>query len=288
MVEEQNLHHISFYRERFVTTVAVKDVYLPYEEWIEEIAAIEDEVMSSIFFTLFGSPQMLATHKDKYFLRYPHKQSYLAHCIDLQDREETRKAFSEYMIKRYPKVAEEERLITVETTDHDASTEDREDVDRYYYVHQQQDDNDIYVSVDSINCYFNFDIHDPLPAFSNTHFNFDDFYDSRIKKLYKTMCSAKEFEFAMDYPVIFNQDRDACWYFNPDSTDIQISCMQNFTVIAVTGDPNPGYRLMLTIDGTTVKLGDVSAENIDKVMQDLREKLDRGDDTIYPFEWVGY
>ena len=268
--------------------MAVKDVYLPYDEWIEKIVAIEDEVMGSIFFTLFGNPQMREAHRDRYLLQYPHEQSYLAHCIDLQDRKETRKAFSEYMIKRYPKVAEDEKLITVETTDYDASTEDREEVDSYYYVHQQQDDNGIYVPVNSINCHFNFDTSDPLPAFANTHFNFDAFYDSRIAQLYKSMCSAKEFEFAMDYPVIFNQDRDECWYFNPDSTDIQISCMQNFTVMAVTDDPNPGYHLMLTIDGTTVKLGSVEADEIDKVMQSLRMKLDRGDDTIYPFKWVGY
>lgn len=268
--------------------VAIKDVYLPYEEWITQIAAVEDTVMGGIFFRMFGDPKMREAHKDKYVLQYPHKQSYLSHCVELQDRSETKQAFRKYMMDHYYlDIADENQIMRVETTDYDASVDDCAE-NGYYFVHEVLDDNGIYVPKDSINCYFNFDTSDPLPAFSNTHYNFDEFYDSRIEKLYKTMCSAKTFEWIKDYPVIFNQDRDECWYFNPEATDVQISCMQNFTVMAVTGDLNPGYHLMLTIGGTTVKLGTVEADEIDKVMQNLREKLDRGDDTIYPFEWVGY
>ena len=105
--------------------MAVKDVYLPYEEWITQIAAVEDTVMGGIFFRMFGDPKMREANKDKYFLQYPHKQSYLSHCVELQDRSEVKKAFRQYMINQYYlDIADENQIMRVETTDYDASVDD--------------------------------------------------------------------------------------------------------------------------------------------------------------------
>ena len=67
--------------------MAVKDIYVPYEEFVNQVYKVEDDIIGCIFMKIFGSKQMLDLMQDQYVLKYPFQRSYFEHCVEISLRQ---------------------------------------------------------------------------------------------------------------------------------------------------------------------------------------------------------
>ena len=284
--------------------MAIKDVYVPYEEWLEQVVSIEDFVIGKLFKQVFCNPTMLQYCENSYVLQYPFGMSYLAHCIDVYQKEnEAGEAIVEFM-KKNSKDANPLNCFNIEATDY--IPDDLDDAGcsyAFYSGGEYQDRNSIFGDIisefnehikpidkhgrPSILIESNFDDELVLPIVGSNQFTFNAFMQSRIAPSITTMISADTYDIIKDWPCIINKDRNDVWAYDP-TWDVSVQYMQNLAT-RIQFNMFGGYKIYVSINGETFDIGDTDTEEkaksiCDKVISQMNQNVS----TIYPFEWSEY
>lgn len=281
--------------------MAIKDVYVPYEKWLEQVVSAEDFVIGKLFKQVFCNPTMLQYCEDSYVLQYPFGMSYLAHCIDVyQNDNQAGEAIVEFM-KKNAKDGNPLSCFNVEATDYIP-----DDAPYSYFLYsggEYRNRNSIFGDImsefneqvepidrhgrPSILIKSNFDDELVLPIVGSNQFTFNAFMQSRIGPSITTMISADTYDIIKDWSCIINKDRNDVWAYN-STWNVSVQYMQNLAT-RIQFNMFGGYKIYVSINGETFNIGDTDTEEeaksiCDKVISQMNQNVS----TIYPFEWSEY
>ena len=281
--------------------MAIKDVYVPYEEWLGQVVTTEDFVIGKLFKQVFCNPTMLQYCENSYVLQYPFGMSYLAHCIDVyQNDNQAGEAIVEFM-KKNAKDGNPLSCFNVEATDY--IPDDAPYSYALYSGGEYRDQNSIFgdimsefneqvESIDrhgrpSILIKSNFDDELVLPIVGSKQFTFGAFMQSRIAPSIITMISADTYNIIKDWSCIINKDRNDVWAYD-SAWNVSVQYMQNLAT-RIQFNVFGGYKIYVSINGETFNIGDTDTEEeaksiCDKVISQMNQNVS----TIYPFEWSEY
>lgn len=283
--------------------MAIKDVYVPYEKWLEQVVSVEDFVIADLFKKMFLHPDMIHYCGDCYILQYPFNMSYLAHCIEVyQDKDLSLTRLGEVMRNncKGEKLFDVSIKYFVSKDDHSSYIlhhsgvhRDDETVFGDDWEHEVSAD-DVIDEINSkadpsvvISPNFNTDL--MLPIAITKEYTFSRFMQSRIMPIVATMISSETYDIIKDYGCILNKDRNDAWVYNPlDACDLSVQYMQNLTA-RVKFHVFGGYKIYISINGETFDIGDADTEEEAKSICDkIVSQINQNVSTIYPFEWSEY
>ena len=283
--------------------MAVKDVYIPYEEFCKQVLAVEDYVIGRVFKRFFMNPEISDIMKDFYFMRYPFDQSYFEHCASMPqwtDQVDTaiHAIDAKYAIDQY---MDEEVVIDIDTkVPYDKSTmiiedalaEDEQSDDVYNFairtpiIQSEKDlelnDEDVDRNVIIFKIPSDGMLAKTLPVVIRD-FTFIDFYASRIEPFITSSITKIQYGKELDLPVVINHDRDAAYTVTKDT---RVIAMLDVDPELIKRGMTRLYGIYLTDTKNELQcVGHCKEHEINAILKRINDDLTSGNSTVYAFPW---
>lgn len=283
--------------------MAVKDVYIPYEEFCKQVLAVEDYVIGRVFKRFFMNPEISDIMKDFYFMRYPFDQSYFEHCASMPqwtDQVDTaiHAIDAKYAIDQY---MDEEVVIDIDTkVPYDKSTmiiedalaEDEQSDDVYNFairtpiIQSEKDlelnDEDVDRNVIIFKIPSDGMLAKTLPVVIRD-FTFIDFYASRIEPFITSSITKIRYGKELDLPVVINHDRDAAYTVTKDT---RVIAMLDVDPELIKRGMTRLYGIYLTDTKNELQcVGHCKEQEINTILKRINDDLASGNSTVYAFPW---
>lgn len=283
--------------------MAVKDIYIPYEEFCKQVLAVEDYVIGRVFKRFFMNPEISDIMKDFYFMRYPFDQSYFEHCASMpQWTDQVDTAIHaidvKYAIDQY---MDEEVVIDIDTkVPYDTSTmiiedalaEDEQSGDVYNFairtpiIQSEKDlelnDEDVDRNVIIFKIPRDGMLAKTLPVVIRD-FTFIDFYASRIEPFITSSITKIRYDKERDLPVVINHDRDAAYTVTGDT---RVIAMLDVDPELIKRGMTRLYGIYLTDTKNELQcVGHCKEHEINAILKRINDDLASGNSTVYAFPW---
>ena len=283
--------------------MAVKDVYIPYEEFCKQVLAVEDYVIGRVFKRFFMNPEISDIMKDFYFMRYPFDQSYFEHCASMPqwtDQVDTaiHAIDAKYAIDQY---MDEEVVIDIDTkVPYDKSTmiiedalaEDEQSDDVYNFairtpiIQSEKDlelnDEDVDRNVIIFKIPSDGMLAKTLPVVIRD-FTFIDFYASRIEPFITSSITKIRYGKELDLPVVINHDRDAAYTVTKDT---RVIAMLDVDTELIKRGMTRLYGIYLTDTKSELQcVGHCKEHEINAILKRINDDLASGNSTVYASPW---
>ena len=283
--------------------MAVKDIYIPYEEFCKQVLAVEDYVIGRVFKRFFMNPEISDIMKDFYFMRYPFDQSYFEHCASMpQWTDQVDTAIHaidvKYAIDQY---MDEEVVIDIDTkVPYDTSTmiiedalaEDEQSGDVYNFairtpiIQSEKDlelnDEDVDRNVIIFKIPSDGMLAKTLPVVIRD-FTFIDFYASRIEPFITGSITKIRYGKELDLPVVINHDRDAAYTVTKDT---RVIAMLDVDTELIKRGMTRLYGIYLTDTKSELQcVGHCKEHEINAILKRINDDLASGNSTVYAFPW---
>lgn len=283
--------------------MAVKDIYIPYEEFCKQVLAVEDYVIGRVFKRFFMNPEISDIMKDFYFMRYPFDQSYFEHCASMpQWTDQVDTAIHaidvKYAIDQY---MDEEVVIDIDTkVPYDTSTmiiedalaEDEQSGDVYNFairtpiIQSEKDlelnDEDVDRNVIIFKIPRDGMLAKTLPVVIRD-FTFIDFYASRIEPFITSSITKIRYGKELDLPVVINHDRDAAYTVTKDT---RVIAMLDVDPELIKRGMTRLYGIYLTDTKSELQcVGHCKEHEINAILKRINDDLASGNSTVYAFPW---
>ena len=283
--------------------MAVKDIYIPYEEFCKQVLAVEDYVIGRVFKRFFMNPEISDIMKDFYFMRYPFGQSYFEHCASMpqwtgQVDTAIHAIDVKYAIDQY---MDEEVVIDIDTkVPYDTSTmiiedalaEDEQSGDVYNFairtpiIQSEKDlelnDEDVDRNVIIFKIPSDCMLAKTLPVVIRD-FTFIDFYASRIEPFITSSITKIRYGKELDLPVVINHDRDAAYTVTKDT---RVIAMLDVDPELIKRGMTRLYGIYLTDTKSELQcVGHCKEHEINAILKRINDDLASGNSTVYAFPW---
>lgn len=287
--------------------MAVKDIYIPYEEFCKQVLAVEDCVIGQVFKRFFMNPEISDIMKDFYFMRYPFDRSYFEYCaskplwthqVDIAKDVIDQYVGAKYAIDQY---MDEEVVIDIDTkVPYDKSTMIIEDA----LAEDEQSDNvyNFAIRTPIIQSEKDLELNDEdvdrnviifkIPndgMFAKTlpvvirDFTFIDFYASRIEPFITSSITKIRYSKELDLPVVINHDRDAAYTVTKDT---RVIAMLDVDTELIKRGMTRLYGIYLTDTKNELQcVGHCKEHEINAILKRINDDLASGNSTVYAFPW---
>ena len=287
--------------------MAVKDIYIPYEEFCKQVLAVEDCVIGQVFKRFFMNPEISDIMKDFYFMRYPFDQSYFEYCASkplwANQADITKHVIDQYVGAKYAidQYMDEEVVIDIDTkVPYDKSTmiiedalaEDEQSDDVYNFAIRTpiiQSEKDLELNNEDVDRNV---IIFKIPSdgmFAKTlpvvirDFTFIDFHVSRIKPFITSSITKIQYGKELDLPVVINHDRDAAYTVTGDT---RVIAMLDVDTELIKRGMTRLYGIYLTDTKNELQcVGHCKEQEINAILKRINDDLASGNSTVYAFPW---
>ena len=287
--------------------MAVKDIYIPYEEFCKQVLAVEDCVIGQVFKRFFMNPEISDIMKDFYFMRYPFDQSYFEYCASkplwANQADITKHVIDQYVGAKYAidQYMDEEVVIDIDTkVPYDKSTmiiedalaEDEQSDDVYNFAIRTpiiQSEKDLELNNEDVDRNV---IIFKIPSdgmFAKTlpvvirDFTFIDFHVSRIKPFITSSITKIQYGKELDLPVVINHDRDAAYTVTGDT---RVIAMLDVDTELIKCGMTRLYGIYLTDTKNELQcVGHCKEQEINAILKRINDDLASGNSTVYAFPW---
>ena len=280
--------------------MAIKDIYVPYEEFCKQVLAIEDDIIGHVFKKFFMNPEILNIMKDFYFMRYPFDHSYFEHCASMpqwtHQVDTAKRAIDQYMDEEVvididTKVPYDKSTLLIE----DALAEDEQSDDIYNFairtpiIQSEKDlelnDEDVDRNVIIFKIPSDGMFSKRLPVVIRD-FTFTGFYTSRIDPFITSSITKVRYDKELDLPVVINHDRNAAYTVTGNT---RVIAMLDVDPELVKHGITNLYGIYLTDTRNKIQcLGHCKIDQVDAMLKRINDDLESGNSTVYAFPWDGY
>lgn len=287
--------------------MAVKDIYIPYEEFCKQVLAVEDCVIGQVFKRFFMNPEISDIMKDFYFMRYPFDQSYFEYCASkplwTHQADIAKYVIEQYVGAKYAidQYMDEEVVIDIDTkVPYDKSTmiiedalaEDEQSDDVYNFAIRTpiiQSEKDLELNDEDVDrnvIIFKFPsdgmFTKTLPVVIRD-FTFIDFYASRIEPFITSSITKIRYGKELDLPVVINHDRDVAYTVTKDT---QVIAMLDVDTELIKRGMTRLYGIYLTDTKNELQcVGHCKKHEINAILKRINDDLASGNSTVYAFPW---
>lgn len=271
--------------------MAVKDVYVPYDEWIKEVFLVEDRVIGQCLGPAFLSSTAQEMFGSRCLLKYPFELSYAQYCLSFQNDSHCDQAIKRGLGKiSYD--GQEAKSIKFGTAN-DESILDKfkaEYTDHNVIKYYDRDTDEFVAFVTAWDIY----TAEPLPLVAS-EFTLSEYLKKRFNPFFCNTISSETYDDRKDEIVILNQDRNDCVIIPENTIDqVKFIGMPNFNAMAVGAGLTYKFGIKfsdeLVEEGlpSWVPLGDVDKDEVEESIVKYSDLLHSGETTIYYGEFCEY
>lgn len=271
--------------------MAVKDIYIPYEDWIKQVFLVEDYVIQRCLCAPYMSAVAQETFGNHYFLKYPFNLSYAQYCLSFQDKQYC----SDIIKKGLDEIShdgQEAAGIKFGVARSENALDEFKDIYTDYNIIKFDDpDNDELTAFVT-----SWDIHiDHQLPLATSEFTLSEYLKKRFNPFFRNAISSETYERQKDSIAILNQDRNNCVMVpNNFVNQVEFIGMPNF--YAMCAGAGLLYKFGIKFSDELVEnglpswipLGDVDKDKVEETVIEYSNLLHSGETTIYYGEFYEY